>query len=984
VEQQLAERPHRILRLEDVDGDGRFDRRTVFADKMMLPEGTMFVDGSLYVSAPPSIWKLTDADGDGVAESREEWFEGKTLTGCANDLHGPYFGLDGWVYWCKGAFAEQTHRVAGREWTTRAAHIFRRRLAGGDLEPVMTGGMDNPVDVTFSPEGERFLSATYYVGEGRRDGLAHVIYGGVYGKPHGVLDGHPRTGELMPALTWLGAAAPCGLERYAATAFGPEYRDNMFMCQFNLRKVSRHVLHPAGSSYTCDVSDFVTSEHVDFHPTDVFTDADGSLLVIDTGGWYKLCCPTSQLWKPDIMGGIYRVRRDGAAAVEDPRGRKLAWDGLSAEQLWSLLGDGRFAVRCRATRELVRRGEADGVRELLDRLAAGDGVHSPSAADAQSEVADERTVSLARLWALAQLESEAADALVRRALDDPDESVRHAAMHVVSLHRDGQATAKLLAILDGDTPASRRVAAEALGRLGDASAVPHLLAAAAGAVDDRILQHSLIYALIELADPEPTAAGLASNEAGTRAAALIALDQMPGGGVAADQVVPLLKSSDPALHDAARWLVGRHPEWGGELAGWVREQLASLPEENLEPNDSAAPRAGGELDGILVTYASHPVIQHLLADVVVDAQASHRARLAALRAMAKCKLGEPIPAWGAALAAVVEGADPALLAAAIEAARTRAASEQSDEGLERALLAASVAEALAPSVRVNALAALAPGAPLEDGQFQLLLAGLSVEQTTGTRSAAAQAISNARLNAEQLASLCTAMAAAGPLEINRLLGAFKASTDVELAGKLLASLKGASALASVRFDALRETLKPCGPGALQALNDLEAAVNVDAAAQRQQIQELLPRMSDGDVRRGEVVFYSSKAACTACHRLGIGGGVVGPDLSRVGEVRTERDLLESVLFPSLSFVRSYEPVTVATADGLSFNGTIRDENERDLVLATGPDQEKRILRAEIEEIQPSSVSVMPAGMGKVLSTQELADLVKFLKSRSEK
>src|SRR5205823_8824243 len=126
VDQQLKERPHRIVRLEDTDGDGRFDRSTVFADKMMFPEGTLWYAGSLYVAAPPSIWKLTDTNGDGVADQLSEWFQGKTLTGCANDLHGPYLGPDGWIYWCKGAFAKQTYTLPnGKEFTTRAAHIFR-------------------------------------------------------------------------------------------------------------------------------------------------------------------------------------------------------------------------------------------------------------------------------------------------------------------------------------------------------------------------------------------------------------------------------------------------------------------------------------------------------------------------------------------------------------------------------------------------------------------------------------------------------------------------------------------------------------------------------------------------------------------------------------------------------------------------------------------------------------------------------------------
>ncbi len=352
VQKQLADKPHRIVRLEDTNGDGKFDKRTVFADHMMFPEGAMFLDGSLYVSAPPSIWKLTDTDGDGVADVRVEWFKGGTLTGCANDLHGPYAGPDGWIYWCKGAFGEQTHDVNGGEWKTKASHIFRCRPDGSGIEPVITCGMDNPVDVAFMPDGERILSGTYFADGPRHDGLAHAVYGGTYGKKNAVLAGHPRTGELMPLLVTMSAAACCGLERYEYGAFGPGYRDNLFLCQFNMRKVSRHVLKPSGSTFTSEDSDFVSSDFVDFHPTDVVVDADGSLLVVDTGGWYKLCCPTSQLWKPDVLGGIYRVRKNGAVGAADPRGTKIDWAHASAEQLWRLLGDGRPVVRERATSAL--------------------------------------------------------------------------------------------------------------------------------------------------------------------------------------------------------------------------------------------------------------------------------------------------------------------------------------------------------------------------------------------------------------------------------------------------------------------------------------------------------------------------------------------------------------------------------------------------------------------------------------------------------
>ena len=80
VELQLQNPKHRVLRLEDRDGDGKFDQSVVFADNMMFPEGCLWHEGSLYVSAPPSIWKLTDTNNDGIADVREEWHEGKSTT----------------------------------------------------------------------------------------------------------------------------------------------------------------------------------------------------------------------------------------------------------------------------------------------------------------------------------------------------------------------------------------------------------------------------------------------------------------------------------------------------------------------------------------------------------------------------------------------------------------------------------------------------------------------------------------------------------------------------------------------------------------------------------------------------------------------------------------------------------------------------------------------------------------------------------------
>ena len=154
---QLLESMHRVLRLEDTDRDGKFDRRTVFAQFEMMPEGSMWLNGSLYVAAPPIIWKLTDNDDDGIADKREEWVKTDTVTGCLNDLRGPYLGPDGFVYWSKGP-ALQAYTVDGKAWSSSARHIMRRHPNGKDSEPLMVGGMDNPIEIAFTLGGQRMIT----------------------------------------------------------------------------------------------------------------------------------------------------------------------------------------------------------------------------------------------------------------------------------------------------------------------------------------------------------------------------------------------------------------------------------------------------------------------------------------------------------------------------------------------------------------------------------------------------------------------------------------------------------------------------------------------------------------------------------------------------------------------------------------------------------------------------------------------------------
>ncbi|MDB4614752.1 c-type cytochrome, partial [bacterium] len=146
------------------------------------------------------------------------------------------------------------------------------------------------------------------------------------------------------------------------------------------------------------------------------------------------------------------------------------------------------------------------------------------------------------------------------------------------------------------------------------------------------------------------------------------------------------------------------------------------------------------------------------------------------------------------------------------------------------------------------------------------------------------------------------------------------------------------------------------------------------------LQSLSHLLENGSATAGRKVFQTGRIACTTCHAIDGKGGQVGPDLSRIGAIRSNRDLLEAVVYPSASFARGYRSYSVVTDAGRIHTGLIERQTKAEIVLKTRDLKQIRIPTSEIGDLVESSVSIMPKGLETVLSEQELRDLLAYLSS----
>jgi putative heme-binding domain-containing protein len=245
------------------------------------------------------------------------------------------------------------------------------------------------------------------------------------------------------------------------------------------------------------------------------------------------------------------------------------------------------------------------------------------------------------------------------------------------------------------------------------------------------------------------------------------------------------------------------------------------------------------------------------------------------------------------------------------------------------------------------------------------------------RSAAAAALATATCSTAVLESIAATFETLPPGDVAVLLPGITAARGKPLT-RAIAALAAASRPEGVPRDLIEKAVTALPEADAAAGHALLRRIDLARAGEREAYDRLAASLPEGDPARGHAVFLSNKAACTTCHAMAYAGGRIGPDLSKIGAIRTPRDLLEAIVLPSASFVRSYEPVVIATADGRAYAGVIREENDAEVVLQTTATATERIPRDAIESLETGTVSLMPKGYDTLLTPQELADLVAFL------
>ena len=138
----------------------------------------------------------------------------------------------------------------------------------------------------------------------------------------------------------------------------------------------------------------------------------------------------------------------------------------------------------------------------------------------------------------------------------------------------------------------------------------------------------------------------------------------------------------------------------------------------------------------------------------------------------------------------------------------------------------------------------------------------------------------------------------------------------------------------------------------------------------------LPELAGGNWLRGRAEFFGEQAACYKCHQVRGEGARIGPDLSNLPH-RDYTSVLRDIKQPSFAINPDHTAQMILLTSGRVLAGTTRVEGDR-LIVTREDATETVVDREEIESIEPSSISIMPEGIPKLLGPDRLRDLLTFL------
>jgi putative membrane-bound dehydrogenase-like protein len=391
--------------LEDRDGDGFFESCTTFADKLRLPTSVMPWKGGALVANPPEILFLEDTDGDGRADKKSVLYTGFNLANIQQMVNGLQWGLDNWVHGCAGGDGGtivSAEKAGLPTVTLRGRGIRFHPEIPGSLEATSGGGQFGLTcddwgawfTATNSQHLRQIVLPDHYL---RRNPYLPVNAVTIDIPDHGAAcrvhrispfekwrverttrrKGGPDARrfpvtELIPGGFITSACSPL---IYRADLFPREFQGNCFVCDPANNLIHRDRLEPSGAAFIARRADedceFLASTDTWFRPVNLTLGPDGAMYVAD---FYREVIETPLSLPDDIKarlnlqsrgrGRIWRITR---AESRRTAKRPVTLAKVASAEIVPFVADGNSWRRLTAQRLLVERQDKSivpGLRKL--------------------------------------------------------------------------------------------------------------------------------------------------------------------------------------------------------------------------------------------------------------------------------------------------------------------------------------------------------------------------------------------------------------------------------------------------------------------------------------------------------------------------------------------------------------------------------------------------------------------------------------------